>query len=119
MRSVPLQPASDNRIISSKRLYIRAWVIYYDYMATNPKYQPRGRTDEASYDYTDSPAALAASFGRERLEEALTELEDGDTHVMLKFDYEEWVPVEAVREALALAKRPQRDSWPPRRTSWI
>ncbi len=67
-------------------------------------YSPRGRTDEASFDYTDHPVALAASFGRERLQRALDEAEPDDKFVMLKFDYEEWVPVEAVREALALAR---------------
>lgn len=64
-------------------------------------YKPKGRTDESSYDYTDDPRELSWRFSRERLQEALAEAStDGVTQ--LKFDYEEWVPAEAVREALAL-----------------
>lgn len=68
-------------------------------------YQPRGRTDEASFDYTDVPADLLASFGRERLQEELAHAEaEGSSWCTLKFDYEESVPIEAIREALALPR---------------
>ncbi len=60
-------------------------------------YAPKGRTDEASADYTDDPRTLATRFRREQLEDAL---EDG----VLKFDYEEYVPAEAIREAIEIAK---------------
>jgi len=61
-------------------------------------YVPQGRTDQASYDYTDDPRNLAASFTLEQLKEAL---QDG----MLKFDFEEHVPLEAIREAIRLKRR--------------
>lgn len=67
-------------------------------------YVPKGRTDEASYDYTDDPRSLATSFGKERLQVALDDAEPEDKYVVLKFDYEEHVPRQAVEEALQIAK---------------
>lgn len=65
-------------------------------------YQPRGRTDESSYDYTDDPAQLRMKFSTDKLREELRYAEErGYSTVQLKFDYEEEVPIEAVREALS------------------
>lgn len=58
-------------------------------------YIPQGRTDQASYDYTDNPQDLANKFTRPTLVDAL---EDG----VLKFDYEEYVPKEAIQAAIRL-----------------
>lgn len=64
-------------------------------------YQPQGRTEQASYDYTDDPAQLRHKFDRAILAESLRDAEEyGDKSVCLKFDFEEYVPIEAVREAL-------------------
>lgn len=60
-------------------------------------YAPRGRTDESSFDYTDDPQQLATRFGAARLKEALE-----DEWPILKFDYEESVPREAIQEAILL-----------------
>ena len=68
-------------------------------------YEPRGRTDEASYDYTDDPGELAAAFDRDYLRRALSRAEErGRRWCVLKFDFEENVPVEAVRAALAIPR---------------
>lgn len=76
----------------------------------NSSYQPKGRTDESSYDYTDNPRHLAMKFDRDRLLRAIREAEeDGDESAMLKFDYEEYVPLQAVREAAEIARR--QDRW--------
>lgn len=61
-------------------------------------YQPKGRTDESSYDYTDDPRSLRMKFSDEDLREALDFAHNG--YAILKFDYEEDVPVAAVRAAL-------------------
>jgi len=68
--------------------------------ARTERYQPQGRTDESSYDYDDDPQALALKFSQDQLESALAEAEPGDTSVVLKFDYEENVPIQAVQEAV-------------------
>jgi hypothetical protein len=90
----------------------RAWLINrgtgqvaateYPRISRKATYVPQGRTDESSYDYTDRPTDLASKFDKDQLQRALDEAEPGDKSVMLKFDYEEYVPIEAVREALAL-----------------
>jgi len=72
------------------------------------RFIPQGRTDQASYDYTDEPGMLAWAFTKEQLQSALDE-DDGDA-VMLKFDYEEMVPRPAVEAALAIQKTGQ---WSP------
>jgi hypothetical protein len=68
-------------------------------------YQPKGRTDEASFDYTDDPAGLLMRFDREVLDDELAFAErEGNQWCVLKFDYEEHVPIEAVRAALAIRR---------------
>lgn len=67
-------------------------------------YVPKGRTDEQSADYTDDPRQLAQKFDRQELEMARDDATTaGKDHAMLKFDYEEWVPLEAVEEAIPLS----------------
>jgi peptidoglycan hydrolase-like protein with peptidoglycan-binding domain len=78
----------------------------------SPGYVPKGRTDESSYDYTDKPQSLAMSFTVEQLEDAL---QDKGDSVVLKFDYEEYVPRQAVEEALAIARKAGRNMWSPGR----
>jgi hypothetical protein len=64
-------------------------------------YVPKGRTDESSFDYTDVPADLAMKFDKEQLQQAVDEAEaDGSDYGTLKFDYEEQVPLQAIKEAL-------------------
>lgn len=76
----------------------------------NTPYKPQGRTDESSYDYTDHPANLADTFGASKLQQAIDDAGKGATHATLKFDYEENVPIKAVREALGIAKS-SRSRW--------
>jgi hypothetical protein len=67
-------------------------------------YVPKGRTDEESEDYTDDPRSLVMKFDREELVEAAEEARaDGKAEALLKFDYEEWVPLQAVEEAIRMA----------------
>lgn len=76
----------------------------------NSSYQPKGRTDESSYDYTDDPRQLAMKFSAAELREEIAFAEEnGSDSAMLKFDYEEYVPLQAVREAAEIARR--QDRW--------
>jgi len=76
-----------------------------DTKAESANYVPLGRTDQASHDYTDFPQQLADRFSRQQLTDAL---EDG----VLKFDYEEHVPMRAIQEALKLVRKGTDDPEP-------
>jgi len=74
-------------------------------------YEPRGRTDETSEDYTDDPSELSTRFSQEELAKALREAvmpsESGDRAEglgNLEFsDGDETVPAEALYEALQMS----------------
>lgn len=69
-------------------------------------YKPKGKTDEDSYDYTDDPQGLLDAKGADKLQDDFQyALDHGHKYATIKFDYEESVPLEAVRDALVKAGR--------------